>query len=139
MKRFFVKRPPDFTVGDPDDPYMRRWWLIPRNRWCGCYLHHIRRSDPGLDLHDHPYHNVSIVLRGGYDEQLADGRIKRRKAWHVIPRRARTLHRLMVRPGESAWTLFITGPRMREWGFMTPDGWRPWHEVTKPEQQGVRR
>ncbi len=26
------------------------------------------------------------------------------------------------------WTLFIAGPRQREWGFHTPTGWVPWEE-----------
>jgi hypothetical protein len=29
-----------------------------------------------------------------------------------------------------AWTLFITGPRVREWGFWCPQGWVHWRKFT---------
>ena len=35
----------DLVVGGDADPYLRRWWLIPRNRIFNVYLHHFMRSD----------------------------------------------------------------------------------------------
>lgn len=40
----------------------------------GIYLHRIDAPDPGLDLHDHPWPFVSIMLRGGYVEEWDDTR-----------------------------------------------------------------
>lgn len=40
-------------------------------RLFGVLLHRIDAPDPGLDLHDHPWPFVSIVLRGGYTELVA--------------------------------------------------------------------
>src|SRR5690606_17597095 len=40
----------------------------------GVLLHRIDGPDPGLDLHDHPWPFVSIVLRGGYTEEACDTR-----------------------------------------------------------------
>lgn len=37
----------------------------------GILIHRIDAPDPGLDLHDHPWPFVSIVLRGGYREDYA--------------------------------------------------------------------
>lgn len=66
MLRF--KRPPDFTIGRTDDAYMHRWYIIPRNRWFNIYLHNMKRDDDDVGLHDHPWWNISIVLKGGYWE-----------------------------------------------------------------------
>lgn len=36
-----------------------------------------------------------------------------------------------------AITLFITGPRVREWGFWCPKiGWRHWRVFTDPDNTG---
>jgi len=59
----WVRRPPDFVIGPPDDPYMRRWWLLPRNRVLNVYLHHVRHDDDDRALHDHPWASLSILLR----------------------------------------------------------------------------
>ena len=45
-------------------------------------------------------------------------------------------HRIEIRGGEQCWTLFITGPRIREWGFHCPQGWRHWRDYTKPGSYG---
>lgn len=51
-----------------------------------------------------------------------------RKRGDVIFRRAEHTHRIELfkdskgRP-KRAWTLFITGPKIREWGFECPKGW----------------
>lgn len=132
-------RPPDFIVGGAEKPYLLRWWLIPRSRWFNVYLHKFVRDDDDRAYHDHPWPSLSIVLAGGYFDWTPgpDGSDCRR--WYgpgsVIFRRAVAAHRVQLmevqngvfRPG---WTLFITGPRVREWGFLCPQGWRHWKEFT---------
>lgn len=125
-------REPDFIIGDN---YLRRWYIIPRNRWCNIYLHHICKSDDNRALHDHPYINMSIVLRGAYIEVMPD-KVRWRTAGSVVFRRAVALHRLHIRKGESVWSLFITGPRIRQWGFKCPQGWIPWHQFVDPDNPG---
>jgi hypothetical protein len=48
-------------------------------------------------------------------------------------RRPTAAHRLVVKhvdgKGE-CWSLFITGPRVREWGFLCPKGWVHWQTFT---------
>lgn len=61
---------PHFIIGPLDNPYLWRWHLLPRNRWFNVYLHKVLRDDDDRALHDHPYDNISIVLKGGYVEVL---------------------------------------------------------------------
>lgn len=134
-------RQPDFVIGDHSNPYLRRWWIIPRNRWCNVYLHQILRSDDDRALHDHPWWNVSILLRGAYREVIPHPVYprttthKRRSAGSIVLRRATALHRLEVARGP-VWSLFITGPRVREWGFACPQGWVRWDVFTSPKDSG---
>ncbi len=119
-------RPPDFVIGDSDNPYLRRWWVIPRNRWFNIYLHHFLRSDDDRALHDHPWLNCSILLTGEYREHTPRGVFDRRR-FRLVFRRAASAHRIELTRGP-VWTLFLTGPRVREWGFLCPRGWRHWRE-----------
>jgi hypothetical protein len=34
------------------------------------------------------------------------------------------------------WTVFITGPIVREWGFHCPKGWVHWREFTDARDSG---
>ena len=34
------------------------------------------------------------------------------------------------------WSLFITGPVIREWGFHCPNGWRHWKQFTVRDEFG---
>lgn len=133
------KRAPDFLIGGTkDDPYMRRWWIIPRNRFFNIYLHQMLHDDDDRALHDHPWWSLSLCLRGVIGEVYADGKyhctrmIRRGK---IVPRSGRAAHRLTLPEGE-AWTLFITGPRFREWGFHCPKGWLHWSEFVSKDDIG---
>lgn len=135
------RRPPDFTIGSAARPYLHRWWLIPRNRFFNVYLHHILRSDDDRALHDHPWVNLSIILRGCYVEHtVAAGGVHRRRlrrAGALKLRGPRAAHRLEIHSPGGCWTLFVTGPRVRDWGFHCPQGWRPWQEFTDPRDSGA--
>ncbi len=141
-----MRRPPDFVIGSPDDPYLLRWWVIPRNRWFNIYLHCFRRSDDDRALHDHPWVNLSILLRGSYREHLPGGVVKLRKPWRPwafwrLPiRLATAAHRVELIEGQPVWTIFITGPKVRVWGFHCPRGWIPWTDFVelRPGGNSVR-
>ncbi len=128
-----LRREPDFIILQQGKPYIRRWWIIPRNRVFNIYLHHILRSDDDRALHDHPWWNLSIILKAGYLE-LMPNEIKRRKAGQFVFRRATAAHRLALYIETDSekeipcWSLFITGPRLREWGFLCPKGWVMWRD-----------
>ena len=127
-------RSPDFIIGPNHDPYLLRWYIIPRNRWFNVYLHHFHRSDDDRALHDHPWVNLSILLIGSYREYLPDGVVRLRKPWRPwafwrLPMRwATSAHRVELIDGAKVWTLFLTGPKVRKWGFHCPNGWIPHEE-----------
>ncbi len=125
-------RTPDFIIGDN---YLRRWWIIPRNKWFNIYLHEINKSDDDRALHDHPWWNLSIVLKGGYDEVTPRGTFPRR-AGQFIGRSGSSLHRLVIPDDGQAVTLFLTGPNYREWGFACPKGWRKWEDFCATGNKG---
>jgi hypothetical protein len=128
------RRPPDFVIGSADSPYMLRWWIIPRNRWFNIYLHKIVRDDDDRALHDHPWPSLSIVLRGGYVETTPAGK-RTFKAGSLIYRSSTYRHRLEILDG-ACWTLFLTGPRVRDWGFWCPQGFVPWQEFCDSTNTG---
>lgn len=118
LQQKITNRQPDFTIGNN---YLRRWWIIPRNRFFNIYYHNMRGSDDDRALHDHMYFNFSFILKGSYIEHTANGKFHR-KAGAVKFRFPWTLHRLEVPPrkednSHECWTLFVTGPRVRKWGF----------------------
>jgi hypothetical protein len=137
------RRQPDFVIGDPANPYLLRWWIIPRNRFFNIYLHKIMRSDDDRALHDHPWTNVSIVLKGGYLEWRSHAWEERVNcAWRgpgsIVFRKPLVAHRLSLgHEGNPCWSPFITGPRRREWGFHCPGGrWIDWRAFTAPADRG---
>lgn len=146
------RRAPDFVIGSPDRPYLLRWWLLPRNPVFNVYLHRFCRPDDDRALHDHPWVWASLVLRGGYFEHtIAAGGIARRHWRAPGSLRVRlpwTAHRVELRPLSvgmdlcgspfaACWTLFMTGPRLRNWGFHCPErGWVPWQQFTAPGAPG---
>lgn len=134
LKSFALKtidaRPCDKIIGEnPDDPYMLRWHIIPRNPFFNIYLHYFLHSDDDRALHDHPWINASILIKGQYVEHTPTGKFLRREGF-VYMRRAKQAHRVQLMGTFSAkkeipcTTLFITGPRIRTWGFYCPNGWR---------------
>lgn len=138
FNRIVPDRLPDFVIGGAEDPYMLRWWLIPRNRWANVYLHCVLDDDDDRALHDHPWPSLSLMLRGELGEVYLDRKgLERRRIMRrgsLVWRRATFTHRLYLprnpdRP-RHAWTLFLTGPVIREWGFLCPKGWRHWREFT---------
>jgi hypothetical protein len=137
--RIADKRPPDFIIGAPDDDYLRRWFVIPRNGFFNIYLHEFRRSDDDRALHDHPWWNVSLLLQNEYVEHtIPQGGINLRKLYKAGDlkfRSAKSAHRVELTNG-ATWSLFITGPNVRTWGFHCPTRWVPWQEFTKPENPG---
>lgn len=127
-----LARKPDFIIGDS---YLLRWWIVPRNEYSNVYLHEFRRSDDDRALHDHPWASTSLIIRGRYLEHTPEG-VFERVAGDVCSRAADALHRVELFPGETAVTLFFTGPKVREWGFACPQGWRHWTEFVDARDGG---
>lgn len=135
--RHLIKGKPGFIIGGRDDPYLVRWYLVPRNPYLNVYLHKFVRSDDDRALHDHPWWFLSLILKGAYIEHRQDGTTLRSRG-SIARREPTTLHRVELLPHstldhheEPVWTLFLTGPKVREWGFKCPKGWIHWKEFDK--------
>ena len=123
-----ILRKPDIVIGDG---YLSRWWLLPRNKYFNIYLHKFAGSDDDRALHDHPWFSCSFLLKGEMIEHQIDG--KRYIPWlRPVFRTAKFAHRLELIKGP-VWTIFVTGPRIRSWGFHCPKGWRHWREFTSDD------
>jgi hypothetical protein len=120
-------------------PYMHRYYLLFKGKLnefdeservpFNIMLHHIVLSDQD-GFHDHPWWYFTLILKGGYYEHrpIEQGGSIWRGPGHFRISRPDSLHKLeLPYPGASAWTLFIKGPKVREWGFIRPDGqWEYW-------------
>jgi hypothetical protein len=168
--RWARARQPDFVIGGHERPYLRRHWLIPRNRFFNVYVHEFLRSDDDRALHTHPWAaNCTWVLEGAYTEWmpaddehlmpdvgircqypesrvLVAGDVKFR--WGAAPHRIELFDEIRMDPSAAnslglvsapspVWTLFITGPVVREWGFWCKHGWVHWKKFTAASDPGA--
>lgn len=100
--------------------YVERWYI--ETPLGSLRLHHWIHSDDDRAFHDHPWWFVTLVLWGGYTdktpsggERMTLGRVRFRQALHK--------HTVKVDPG-GAWTLLLTGPKSRKWGFWLGRKWK---------------
>lgn len=118
-----ARRPCRLIEGEQGEPYLERYYLLGAFGW-HLYLHRFVDSDPDRGLHDHPWgHALSLVLAGGYDEiRGLDGDAEQTRVRFCAPgqfnrMRGSDYHRVVLRAGVPAWTLFLHGPRIKGWGF----------------------
>ena len=118
-------RKADQVIGDN---YMQRWHLVRQPGIRNLYLHLYSGSDDDRALHDHPWQSWSILLWGSLYEVTEHGE---RRIWPWLPkyRSAEYKHRLILKSKRAA-TLFLTGKKVREWGFHCPQGWVHWQQFT---------
>ncbi len=135
-------RAPDLVIAPDGSPYLYRWHLqrnfTASGGGCGSNLHIQVASDPERPLHTHPWDNMSVILGGcGYLEHIqkhppkGDTLVYRRKVGDVVFRTAKQAHRLIM-PDHGLYTMtqFTFGPKINEWGFWYPEGFRHYREVT---------
>jgi hypothetical protein len=122
------------------DRYLTRWHLVPRNRFFNIYLHRFVGDDDPV-LHDHPWWSMSFLLKGMLVEKSHAPTWSRdffqwkRILWLLpVVRRPAFAHSLEVW-GSPVWTLFLTGPVVRPWGFLCSSGWKLWSDVTGPNNE----
>jgi hypothetical protein len=139
---------PREIIGPPDCPILTRWTLIKfASKGKKLLLHHFHPNADDRDLHDHPWPFVTIVLWGSYNDMkhcvciagrsgrawsdcdLCDGTgfvvREHMRVGKVRYRSASHRHRTMVGP-RGCWTLVITGPMQRDWGFWRDGRFWPW-------------
>jgi hypothetical protein len=113
-----------------NEPYLERYYLFLKDRKrfpFNVFLHKFLKGDPD-DVHDHPWPYATLILKGGYYEWVPefdrDGRMfGQRRHWrgpgHFRISCPGSYHRIELKEGVTAWTLFMPGPHLREWGFLT--------------------
>lgn len=139
--------------------YLDRWGLG-HDRIGRVLVHRMQAPDPGVDLHDHPWWFVSIVLWGGYTEQRAlireapelaqwaerwpttcrRGVENERRVGSVQSMRLDECHSITELRRRTCWTLVIGGPRRRGWGFYLPTGFvdeRTYDETVRAERRDL--
>ena len=101
--------------------YLRRLILVQCPLF-SIFIHWFHTPDKQRHLHDHPVSFISIILSGFYIEETFDGRKHRRINFSYI--NCYKVHKISkIDPVDKTVTLCIAGPRVREWGFYTEDGW----------------
>lgn len=145
MYALMGRRPADVNIGPAFDPYMQRWFVIPRNRVLNIYLHKFRHDDDRT-LHSHPWFSVSVLLSGELAEHstaTAEGAadplkhlFRRIRLGDIVFRSAHMFHRIEVQSGHAV-TLFITGPDFKTWHFACPKGLVHWKKFVADRDDNV--
>jgi hypothetical protein len=125
--------------------YLDRWGIV-HDRVGGVLIHRMQASDPGVDLHDHPFTFLTIPIVGSYIEQRGDtrdacdrarnaervasfdlprGRVEERKRFRPKMLRLDECHRITHVFHGCCWTIVFRGPLRRGWGFYLPEGYMP--------------
>jgi hypothetical protein len=107
-------------IDRPSDIYLSRLMLI-RTPWCGVYLHIIRRPDWASCQHDHPWAFATLILRGGYEEEIGD-EVFIRRVGYVGYRPIGFEHRITRLLHGNAVTLVVRGRNHESWGFRALGG-----------------
>ena len=122
-----------------NEPYLERYYLFLKDRKrfpFNVFLHRFLKSDPD-DVHDHPWPYATIILKGGYYEWTpqfgADGKKIGEIARWCGPGSfrwagANSYHRIELDPEVECWTLFMPGPKQRDWGFLVKNKWVQWEQ-----------
>lgn len=121
LLHWLTARLPCKVIGRPD-PYVEWYYVctLPLFGGVRVQIHRFVRSDPD-GLHDHPWGwSRSFILTGFYLEERRDG-WRYRNAGQTYGMTGDTFHRVHLPPRvRECFTLFIHGPYVKHWGFITP-------------------
>lgn len=136
-----------------DRLYLTRYFLLGGefSRWA-LMVHHMHMPDDDACHHDHPWNFWTLILKGGYVEEITTSFRAAVAGWarrlpivavltwdtvvvaqHNRPgtfhyRPAEHTHRIAALPTGDCWTLVWRTKRHRGWGFHTKQGWVHWRE-----------
>lgn len=113
-----------------NEPYLERYYVFLKDRkWFpfNIFIHKFLKSDPD-DVHDHPWPYATLILKGGYYEWVPTFnpytglKVGETRYWrgpgHFRICKPTSYHRIELDPDVTAWTCFMPGPQVREWGFL---------------------
>lgn len=124
---FLSKHLPSSTIAKDNVKYLTRYYLLLKDfKYFNVYLHHFHSSDLDLGkdnyglLHNHPFAwSFGFPLINGYlEERRSQNKVVSK---FVSPFTFNFMthddfHRVDLIQNE-AWTIFITGPRIKDWCF----------------------
>lgn len=117
-----------------NEPYLERYYVFLKEREnfpFNIFIHKFLKGDPD-DVHDHPWPYATLVLKGGYYEWTPNfdstgSKIGETRHWrrpgHFRICNSLSYHRIELKQGVTAWTLFMPGPKNRDWGFLVNNRW----------------
>lgn len=111
-----------------------RYTLL-KTRWFNVYLHRLRCPNNVDFCHDHPWRFWAFLLIGGYKEELNGAPARWRYPGSVLYRPETCKHNVWT-GDRTNWSIIVTGPKMREWGFQEcgrPETYRTFEVSYKPE------
>jgi hypothetical protein len=129
---------------ETNKPYLARYYYQSYRPYCRVVIHNVLKSDVA-GLHDHPWPASTYILSGGYweskliNENADPSSISQESNIEKVWRgpgyhgefKSDHYHRLELDPdkaGTSTWTLFMMGPKEKDWGFLGEDGKWVQHE-----------
>jgi hypothetical protein len=86
-----------------------------RTPWFKIYFHILTAPNFLPTSHDHPWDFLSIILKGGYWEQVKCGKVHWRWPGSILYRPAEFVHNIKTKG--TAWSLVFSAPKRRSWGF----------------------
>lgn len=116
-------------------PYLTRYILI-RCPWFRIFLHRFHGPDPDRHLHNHPWRAFSIILKGGYTEQVwtplpspLSSTVRKAYRFHTalsINHIAWDCYHKIADVEAGTWSLVFGGQYERSWGFLVDGAHVPW-------------
>lgn len=119
---------------ESSEPYLERYYVFLKDRDTfpfNIFIHKFLKSDPD-DVHDHPWPYATLILKGGYYEHIpnfnpAGDLVGHTRYWrgagHFRISPATSFHRIELEPNVDCWTMFMPGPKRKEWGFLVNNQW----------------
>lgn len=120
--------------------HFRRWRVISLP-WFAIYIHGIYKADEDMHLHNHPWKIWTMILWGGYVEQLRNVGVSNspriRKPGHMAYAKLSDFHKIKEMIKSPTYTLAIVGRRINEdWGYMV-DGKFVDHKTYRNNKRGI--
>lgn len=132
LSRLTASRPMRLIEID-GNPYLERYHMATLGAF-QVWLHHFVRNDAERHVHDHPWSALSVILTGGYTEEVAEAAQTHDTSHHTISRHTRQfvapalnlitgrhMHRI-TEVTRGTWTLMLVGPRHGRGWFFYDDG-----------------
>jgi hypothetical protein len=121
FKKLFLIRE---IISKKGELHFQRYRLL-ATPFLNIYVHRLCKSDREKHMHDHPWSFITLILWRGYMEYMESYPEGISRKWlHIVYHKAEEVHKFkLLDETKSTWTLVITGPRRREWGYKVGSDW----------------